>query len=73
MNIAVFADLHGRVLLAFQLCARWERETGEKIDLILQAGDLGAFPDMSRLDKATRRYIEKDPTERGFLDHFCRV
>ncbi|GCE21451.1 hypothetical protein [Dictyobacter kobayashii] len=41
MNIAVFADLHGRLLLAFQLCARWQRETGEHIDLILQAGDLG--------------------------------
>ena len=42
MNIAIFADLHGRILLAFKLCARWQKETGEQIDLILQAGDLGA-------------------------------
>lgn len=41
MNIAVFADVHGRILLAFKLCARWEKETGEQIDLILQAGDMG--------------------------------
>jgi hypothetical protein len=66
MNIAVFADLHGRIRLCFMLCERWERESGEKIDLVLQAGDLGAFPDMSRLDKATIRHAEKDPTELGF-------
>jgi Icc-related predicted phosphoesterase len=70
MNIAVFADLHGRLLLAFKLCARWQRETGEQIDLILQAGDLGAYPDFSRLDSATRRYAERDPTELGFLNQF---
>lgn len=72
MNIAIFADLHGRILLAFKLCARWQQETGEKIDLILQAGDLGAYPELSRLDKATRRYAERDPTELGFMQHFVR-
>jgi Icc-related predicted phosphoesterase len=72
MNIAIFSDLHGRLLLAFQLCARWQRETGETIDLILQAGDLGAFSAVERLDKATRKYAEYDPTELGFLEHFYR-
>ena len=72
MNIAVFADLHGRLLLAFKLCARWQRETGKKIDLILQAGDLGAYPALERLDRATRRYAERDPTELGFMEHFVR-
>jgi hypothetical protein len=28
MNIAVFADINGRVALAFKLCARWQAETG---------------------------------------------
>ena len=70
MNIAIFADVHGRILLAFALCARWEKETGERIDLILQAGDMGVFSDMSRLDKATIRHAEREPTELGFLDHF---
>lgn len=70
MNIATFADLHGRLLLAFKLCARWQRETGEQIDLILQAGDLGAYPAKERLDRATRRYAERDPTELGFMQHF---
>jgi DNA repair exonuclease SbcCD nuclease subunit len=54
------------------LCARWQRETGEHIDLILQAGDLGAYPALERLDKATRRYAEQDPTELGFLQHFAQ-
>ncbi len=71
MNIAVFADLHGRLLLAFKLCARWQRESGENIDLILQAGDLGAYPAMERVDRATRRYAERDPTELGFMEHFA--
>jgi Icc-related predicted phosphoesterase len=72
MNIAIFADLHGRLLLAFKLCARWQQETGERIDLILQAGDLGAFPELSRLDRATRKYADRDPTELGFMEHFCQ-
>lgn len=70
MNIAVFADLHGRILLAFKLCARWEKETGEHIDLILQAGDMGIFPDEKRLDKATIRHAQHDPTELGFRADF---
>lgn len=72
MNIAIFADLHGRLLLAFKLCARWQKEVGERIDLILQAGDLGAYPEIDRLDRATRKYAEHDPTELGFMQHFIR-
>lgn len=72
MNIAIFADVHGRILLAFTLCARWERETGERIDLILQAGDLGVYPEMTSLDKATRRHAQADATELGFSQHFLR-
>jgi hypothetical protein len=70
MNIAVFADVHGRILLALKLCARWQRETGEQLDLILQAGDLGTFPDLARVDSATRRHADRDPSELGFLEYF---
>ncbi len=72
MNIAVFADVHGRILLAFKLCARWQRETGQRVDLMLQAGDLGAFPDLARLDRATLKHAAHDPTELGFLDDVAR-
>lgn len=70
MNVAVFADLHGRALLAFMLCARWQRETGERVAAILQAGDLGAYPDEARLDRATRRHAQADPAELGFMRDF---
>ncbi len=71
MTIALFADVHGRLLLCFSLCARWEQETGQPIDLILQAGDLAAFPDRQRLDRATRRHSKSDPSVLGFADHFA--
>ncbi|HZR43841.1 MAG TPA: metallophosphoesterase [Ktedonobacteraceae bacterium] len=68
----MFADLHGYIELCFKLCARWEKETGERIDLILQTGDLGVFPDDSWLDWATRRHARRDPEEIGFMNYFAR-
>ena len=65
MHIAVFADIHGRILLAFKLVDRYQREMGQHIDLILQAGDMGIFPDQSRMDKATVRHAQSDITESG--------
>jgi len=71
MRIAIFADVHGRLELCFRLCARWQHETGQQLDLILQAGDLGAFFDQARLDRATVRHAQRDPTELGFLHDFA--
>lgn len=71
MSIAVFADPHGRILLCFLLCARWEQETGERIDAIFQAGDLGAFPIEAGMDRATIRFGRRDPTEFGFASDFA--
>ncbi|NDJ35639.1 MAG: metallophosphoesterase [Chloroflexi bacterium] len=73
MNAAVFADVHGRGALCFDLCARWQQHTGEPIDLIMQAGDFGAFPERARLDSATRRYARRDRTELGFMYHFVGI
>lgn len=70
MHIAVFGDLHGNILLAFKRCVRWQQETGLQLDLILQVGDLGVFPDRTRLDRATRRHSEHDPAVLGFLHGF---
>jgi len=71
MNIAILADVHGRILLAFKVLNRYQQETGERIDVILQCGDVGIFPDTSKLDKATIRHAEGDPTELGFSEHFA--
>lgn len=70
MKIAIFADLHGRLLLAFKLAERYQRETGQSIDLILQCGDVGIFPELEHLDSATIRYAKKDRSELGFYDYF---
>ncbi|MHB0958161.1 MAG: metallophosphoesterase [Pirellulaceae bacterium] len=70
MNIAIFADVHGRILLAFKVVERYQRETGETIDVILQCGDVGIFPDVAALDKATHRIAEHDVSELGFAMHF---
>lgn len=64
----VFGDLHGRVLPAFRLATVWGREHGTHITGILQVGDLGFFPDASKLDKATKRHAEDDPLELGIQD-----
>jgi hypothetical protein len=61
----VFGDLHGRVLPAFCLALAWQRQSGERLDGLLQVGDLGFFPDPSRLDPATRRHADRDPLELG--------
>ncbi|HKB35142.1 MAG TPA: metallophosphoesterase [Gemmataceae bacterium] len=61
----VFGDLHGRILPAFRLALAWGREHDERLDGLLQVGDLGFFPDPSRMDKATLRHAADDPLERG--------
>jgi len=69
LHLAVLGDVHGHLTLAFRILRRWERETGCSIDLVLQVGDLGAFPPPFRLDKATRRFAATDPDELGFADY----
>lgn len=70
MKVALFSDLHGRLLLAFKLTERYQRETGQNIDLILQCGDVGIFPELEHLDDATLRFAKKDRSELGFHDYF---
>jgi hypothetical protein len=69
--IAVLGDLHGHFTLAYRVLKRWEREEGRALDLILQVGDLGAFPPPFRLDKATKRFAERDPDELGFAAYYA--
>lgn len=61
----VFGDLHGRVLPAFALTRRYELEYQIQLSGLLQVGDLGYFPDLNRLDSATRRHAARDPLELG--------
>jgi hypothetical protein len=52
----------------FAILGQWQHEAGLKLDLILQLGDLGAFPDHSRIDSATKRWAASDPEEMGFRE-----
>jgi hypothetical protein len=64
-NYLIFGDLHGRILPAFRLASAWSREHGVALSGLLQVGDLGYFPDPSRLDKATAKFAADDPLELG--------
>lgn len=66
MIIGFIGDLHGRVFHALAIAATWPRRSGRTFDALIQVGDLGAFPDPDRLDAATNRFAEEDPTELDF-------
>jgi len=68
-TFAVFGDVHGRISLMLILARRWEEDTGRSLDAVLQVGDMGAFPDINRLDRATVRHAAKDTDELGFSEY----
>lgn len=67
-RFAIFGDIHGRVALMYTLAALYEEHTGHVLDAILQVGDMGAFPDHTRLDSATRSHAKRDPDELAFRE-----
>jgi Calcineurin-like phosphoesterase len=71
MKIAFLGDLHGRVFHALALIVAWQATMAEPLDLVIQVGDMGAFPNTEAMlkDEATRRYAAEDPGELGF----CRL
>ena len=72
MQIGVFGDVHGQLLQVFHLAARWQQETGQNLDLLLQVGDLGVFPEVKRLDRSTRRHSTATEAGLDFLRYFTR-
>lgn len=68
-TFAVFGDVHGRITLMLVMARRWEVESGRTLDGILQVGDMGAFPDPGRLDRATARHAQHDRDELGFSEY----
>ena len=70
MNIALFGDLHGRVLLPFYLMARWQQEHGEVIEQALCTGDVGIYRGLHSMEPTSRRFAEKYPEELGFSRFF---
>lgn len=66
MYIAVFGDLHGRVLLPFYLMSEWQKRHDCEISLALCTGDVGVYRGLHTMDKASRRFALKDSAELGF-------
>lgn len=65
MKIAFLGDIHGRIFHALTVLVKWQQVHGEKLDLIIQAGDLGAYPypDEKLL---SNKFVRQDPTELDF-------
>jgi Calcineurin-like phosphoesterase len=61
--VGFIGDVHGRVFHALAAVITWRREAGRRVDLLIQVGDLGAFPDPGQVDEATARYHAADPAE----------
>ena len=71
MLIGFIGDLHGRVLHAIALIATWQQRYDRRFDLLIQVGDLGAFPDMARLERSANRHLASDPSQRDFVRMLC--
>jgi hypothetical protein len=69
----VFGDLHGRILPAFRFASYWANLSGREVTALLQVGDMGYFPDPSRMDKASLRHAKDDPLELGAQDVAVRT
>jgi len=72
LNIAVFGDIHGRLLMPFYLGRRWEEERGEKLHYALCVGDAGIYRGPEHMERIARKWAEKHPDELGFSRFFYR-
>ena len=72
INVALFGDLHGRVLLPFVLCGRWEQEHGEPIHAALCTGDVGVYRCFEAMERTSQRWARRHPEELGFSKFFFR-
>lgn len=66
MKIGFVGDIHGRVFHTLAAVLAWQSILNKKLDLVIQVGDFGAFPEPDRLDRATSRFAQEDPTELDF-------
>ncbi|MCK5758491.1 MAG: metallophosphoesterase [Clostridiales bacterium] len=65
MKIAFLGDLHGRIFHAMAALIKWQKINNKKLDLIIQAGDFGAYPypDEKMLNN---KFVKQDLTELDF-------
>jgi hypothetical protein len=56
MLVCAAGDCHGKLSALYDGVQRLECEVGQEVDLVLQVGDLGVWPDPKCLDVATRAH-----------------
>jgi len=66
MKIGFVGDIHGRVFHTLTAVLAWQSILNRNLDLVIQVGDFGTFPELDRLDPATSRFAQEDPTELDF-------
>lgn len=66
-NICVIGDVHGHLILALAMAARWQKELNLKYEAIFLCGDVGTFTKQSQLDSTTRRHAKTNPCELEFI------
>lgn len=66
MIIGFVGDVHGLVFHCLALLATWQRESGRRLDAVVQLGDMGAYPNTNRTDAASRSYLALDPAQADF-------
>ena len=66
MLIGFVGDVHGRVFHAIAALATWQAQIGKRFDLLMQVGDLGAYPQRDRMDPSADPYLAVDPSEADF-------
>lgn len=59
MLVCVAGDTHGELDRLYEIVATFERQVGREVDVVLQVGDFGVWPDPRRLDEATRRHGDR--------------
>lgn len=73
IRVAIFSDIHGKILLPFKMVDAYQKEYHKKIDLIIQCGDVGIYPNLDNLDNATKKHAKHDRDELGFHDDFIHI
>ena len=72
-KVIIFGDVHGHLQLVFGLAYLAREELGEPPEALLLCGDVGVFPDLSKVDKATRKHAQREPLELDFAYQWARL
>jgi Icc-related predicted phosphoesterase len=65
MKIAFIGDIHGRIFHAIATIISWQIINNQKLDMIIQVGDFGAYPNPNDT-MLNNKFILEDPTELDF-------